>query len=35
MNEIENSNEIEVGQKIYIPKFKNLSRKGNIDEIPA
>ena len=35
MNGIENPNEIQIGQKIYIPKFKNLSRKGSADEIPA
>ena len=35
MNGIENLNEIQIGQKIYIPKFKNTSRKGNTDAIPA
>ena len=35
MNGIENTNGIQIGQKIYIPKFKNTSKKGNTDAIPA
>ena len=35
INGIENQNLIQVGQKIYIPKFKYVSRKGNTDAISA
>jgi len=35
INGIENQNQIQVGQKIYIPKFKYVSRKGNTDAISA
>ena len=34
VNGIENPDQIQVGQKLYIPKFKNI-RKGNIDAISA
>ena len=35
MNEIEENDEIQVGQKIYIPKFKNIGRKENLDAVSA
>ena len=35
VNGIEDPNQIEVGQKIYIPKFRNISRKENANAIPA
>ena len=35
VNGIEEPNQIQVGQKIYIPKFRNISRKGNVNAIPA
>ena len=35
VNGIEDPNQIQVGQKIYIPKFRNISRKGNVNAIPA
>ena len=35
VNGIEDPNQIQVGQKIYIPKFKNVSRRGKVDAVPA
>ena len=35
VNGIEDPNQIQVGQKIYIPKFRNRSRKGISNAIPA
>ena len=35
VNGIEDPNQIQVGQKIYIPKFKNVSKKENVDVISA
>ena len=35
INEIENPNQIQAGQKIYIPKFKYVNRKGNVDAVSA
>ena len=35
VNGIENLNQIQIGQKIYIPKFRNTRKKGNIDAVPA
>ena len=35
VNGIEDPNQIQIGQKIYIPKFRNVSRKGNANAIPA
>ena len=35
VNGIENQNQIQIGQKIYIPKYKNISRKGIADAVPT
>ncbi len=35
VNGIEDPNLIQVGQKIYIPKFRNVSKRGNADAVPA
>ncbi len=35
MNGIENSNQVQVGQKIYIPKFKYVKRKGSVNAVSA
>lgn len=35
VNGIDDPNQIQVGQKIYIPKFKNVSKKENVDVISA
>ena len=35
INGIENPNQIQAGQKIYIPKFKYVNRSGNVDAVSA
>ena len=35
INGIEDKNQIQIGQKIYIPKFKSKNKKGNIDAVSA
>ena len=35
INGIEDPNQIQVGQKIYIPKFKHVNRKGKVDAVSA
>lgn len=35
VNEIEIQRQIQVGQKIYIPKFKYVNRKGKVDAVSA
>ena len=34
-NGIDDPNQLQIGQKIYIPKFRSMSRKGNVDAVPA
>ena len=35
VNGIDDPNQLQIGQKIYIPKFRSMSRKGNVDAVPA
>lgn len=35
INGIENINQVQVGQKIYIPKFRCVKRKGSVDAVSA
>ena len=35
MNEIKDKNQIQIGQKIYIPKFKSINKQDNKDAVPV